>query len=303
MIRFVTHNEIDKAKWDACMEQSQNGFIYGYSWYLDVACPNWNALIQDDYDAIFPLPTAYKYFQVAYQPFFTQQLGLFYADSAQAFSVDDFLHEIPKEYKYINICLNEYNSNVVTTPYKVTQRSNYILHLHRSYDELYKQFNDQTRRNVAKGHKNNLKIRTVDSDAVVDFYIKHKGPDTEALKPEHYTVLKELLKAATKQQVLTCYEVVDGRGDVLSCAAIYFHKNRIIYQLGASTADGRNQQSMSFLFDRIIFENCNQDKLFDFEGSDIPSVARYFAGFGSLNVKYNRVVANKLPWPLKLLKK
>lgn len=303
MIRFIAHQDIDKQKWDACMNEAQNGFIYGYSWYLDIVAPGWNALVQSEYEAVFPLPTVRKIVQVAYQPFFAQQLGLFYKDHAKSASVDEFLTELPSSYKYVNICLNEYNDSFVRHPYKVVQRSNHILHLHQSYEEIYKHFNDQTKRNVNKGKKNALQIREASADEVVDLYIHNKGADTEVLNETHYTTLKKLLSTALAKNIARCYAVTNAQQQVLSCAAFYFHKNRIIYQLGASSADGREQQSMSFLFDHIIKENSNQDKLLDFEGSDIPSVARYFAGFGSLGVKYNRVVANLLPWPLSLLKK
>ena len=32
-IKYLQHKEIDKAKWDACIEQAPNGLIYGYSFY------------------------------------------------------------------------------------------------------------------------------------------------------------------------------------------------------------------------------------------------------------------------------
>ncbi|OIP03307.1 MAG: hypothetical protein AUJ97_04685 [Bacteroidetes bacterium CG2_30_32_10] len=54
-IRYLKHKEIDKDKWDNCIEKAFNGIIYAYSWYLDIVSENWDALIEDDYKTVFPL--------------------------------------------------------------------------------------------------------------------------------------------------------------------------------------------------------------------------------------------------------
>lgn len=303
MIRFLTHTEIDKKQWNNCISKAQNSLIYAYSWYLDIVSPNWNALVMDDYEAVMPLPTAKKIFTVAYQPFFTQQLGLFYLDSTVSASVNDFLDALPSNYKYLNICLNEANDSAVSSSYKITQRSNYILHLHKTYDELFKSFNDQTRRNINKAIKSSLQVAEAQAHEVVEFYIKNKGETTEHVKANDYDTLKKLLTKAHELGFLKCYKVLNAQQVAVSYAAFYFHQNRIIYQMGSSTDEGRAVQAISYLFDRIIFEHSNKNMLLDFEGSEIPSVARFFNGFGSLCLKYNRVIANMLPWPLNLIKK
>ena len=54
-IKYLQHKEIDKAKWDACIEQAPNGLIYSYSWYLDAMSKHWDALVLKDYEAVMPL--------------------------------------------------------------------------------------------------------------------------------------------------------------------------------------------------------------------------------------------------------
>ena len=61
MIQYLKHNEIDKKKWNDCIDHSVNNLIYSYSWYLDIVCPNWNALLEDDYTSIMPLTAGKKY--------------------------------------------------------------------------------------------------------------------------------------------------------------------------------------------------------------------------------------------------
>ena len=55
MIKYLKYEHIDKEKWDECIEQSFNGVIYAYSWFLDVVCEEWEALVEGDYERVFPI--------------------------------------------------------------------------------------------------------------------------------------------------------------------------------------------------------------------------------------------------------
>ena len=65
MIVHLKHHQIDKTKWDNCIDVYPNGMVYAYSWYLDIMAPGWQALIDDDYKAIFPV-TGFKRFGIQY---------------------------------------------------------------------------------------------------------------------------------------------------------------------------------------------------------------------------------------------
>jgi hypothetical protein len=72
MIRVLSRQEIDVKKWDACINESETGQIFGYSWYLDVCCKDWFGLVENDYQAVFPLCSRTKIgIKYIYQPFFT----------------------------------------------------------------------------------------------------------------------------------------------------------------------------------------------------------------------------------------
>jgi hypothetical protein len=64
--------------------RSFNGIVYAYSWYLDIVSPGWDALVKDDYKSVMPLTWRKKYgIKYLYQPFFTQQLGVFSSDKSE----------------------------------------------------------------------------------------------------------------------------------------------------------------------------------------------------------------------------
>ncbi|RYY85548.1 MAG: hypothetical protein EOO15_16730 [Chitinophagaceae bacterium] len=69
-IRYLPHAEIDKARWDNALMRCPNATLYATSRYLDHMSPGWDALVQGDYDALFPLPWRSKWgLRYVYQPF------------------------------------------------------------------------------------------------------------------------------------------------------------------------------------------------------------------------------------------
>ncbi len=53
------------------------------------------------------------------------------------------------------------------------------------------------------------------------------------------------------------------------------------------------------MIDRYIHLHCGTQACIDFEGSDIPTVARFYEGFGASAEQYYSYRINRLPWLLK----
>jgi hypothetical protein len=110
MIRFITNSMIDRMLWDDCISHAINGNLSAWSWYLDIVSPGWCALIEDNYESVFPLTVSSRAgFKYIMQPYFTQQLGLFYRSSSSDAKLAEFISSIPPEYKFIDINLNSSN--------------------------------------------------------------------------------------------------------------------------------------------------------------------------------------------------
>src|SRR5687768_7577374 len=122
MISYVENKNIDRTRWDHLISQSSNGLIYGYSWFLDLVCDNWDALIEDDYRAILPLPRRKKYnIEYIFQPFYTNQFGIISQEEVSTEKVNSFLQSIPKRFRYVDLMLNFQNRTTVSD-YKITER-------------------------------------------------------------------------------------------------------------------------------------------------------------------------------------
>lgn len=303
MIRYLQSNEIDRARWDHCLDRAVNSRIYGYSWYLDCVSPGWEALVQADYEAVMPLPARRKYFLFTLQqPFFTQQLGVFSSNQAVLKLGKEFLDAIPAKFRFIDLQLNEENS-VEENDFEVMQRENHLLSLKADYAALRKGYNSQAKRNLKKADWAFLLEKNLDTETVVEFYRRHKSEETKGVKAADYQRLKVLLKSAAARNKVVCTGVEDSEGNLQAAAAFLLHHDRIIFLIGNGTQAGRDVGAMSFLMDKIIQQHAGQSLWLDFEGSMIPGIARFFKSFGASVRTYPRIRKNTLPGILRIFKK
>src|SRR6266542_2732865 len=95
-IKYLLQDQIDKTKWDRCIDESPNGLIYAYSFYLDQMSTHWDALVLDEYKAVMPLPWRKKAgIYYLYQPFNIAQLGIF-GEAINQELVAAFLNKVPR---------------------------------------------------------------------------------------------------------------------------------------------------------------------------------------------------------------
>ena len=302
MITYLQHQEIDQLKWDLCLEQASNPMVYGYSWYLNQVSPGWDALILDDYQAVMPLTWHRKYFvRYLFQPFFTQQLGIFAKAEVTQDLVKEFITAIPRRFKFIEIHLNEKNF-FLSEKYPLLKRKNYVLNLSKPYEKIAKDYSTQAARNLKKAKKHEIEIKTIPFAEVVTFYKLHKGAVTKGLKQVHYLNLANLLEVANQRGKLFSKGVYSRSGELLACGCFLVQKGRIIFLLGNASMSGRESGAMHYLMDNLIFQFANHKMVFDFEGSEIPGIARFYKSFGAIKVHYYRLKKNRLPWIMRLFK-
>ena len=122
-----------------------------FSWYLDIMSPGWEALIDDDYDSVFPIPGLRKYgIKYVATPIFLQQLGAYTPDKSQTKALNEFLEFIPKFYWLIDLCVGQRIDN---DRFKVTLKANYELDLSKAYEKLRDNFSNHCIRNIDKVRK------------------------------------------------------------------------------------------------------------------------------------------------------
>src|SRR4051812_43547186 len=105
-IRYIAHADLDRNKWDQCVNDSPNGLIYAYSFYLDKMSSHWAALVDGDYTSIMPLTWKTRAgIHYLYHPAFPPNLGVF-AKKMDAQMARSFIDAIPNRFRLIEINVN-----------------------------------------------------------------------------------------------------------------------------------------------------------------------------------------------------
>jgi hypothetical protein len=301
-IQYLSYYQIDKQKWDACITKAGNGLIYGYSLYLDTMAHYWDALILNDYEVIMPLTWNKKYgIHYLYQPFFTACLGLF-GDPITADLMTDFLRAIPAKFKYWDIYLNQAN-RFHLKQFELYDRVNYVLPLNNSYENIFKAYRINLKRNIKKATQLNCVIRkNIDIEEVIALALEQSQGVSPATT-EDYNRFKKLYGQLYAQQKATTYGIYLPSGQLVASCALFFSHRRAYYILVGNHPNGKTIGASHSLIDAFIKDYAGKDLLLDFEGSDISSLAFFYSSFGATAEMYVGLKQNNLPKIMQLFKK
>ncbi len=304
-IEYIQNKNIDYKKWDDCINKSINGNLYAFSWYLDLVCNNWDALIYNNYEAIMPLTYSSK-MGILYlsQPFFAQQLGVFSTKTISPIILNDFFKNIPKSFKYIEININKFNilnSNEIT----FRKNRNYELDLISDYKQIAKKYSENTKRNISKSNK--LGLQTLYNGCSVNDFVnlikKNVGEKVANVPTEKYSVIRKIVSFALRNNFAEILSTYNTQNELIAAAFFIFSHKKVIYLFAASTEEGKEKRAMFLIIDKFIEKYSEKNLILDFEGSNIDGLARFYKGFGATNCEYLTIKQNRLPFPLKFLKK
>jgi len=304
-IQYIPHNAINKQKWDDCIQKAYNSLPYAYSWYLNIATQNqWDALVLDDYTAVMPLPYKRKFrIYYIYSPFFIQQLGIFSEKEITKKLSQSFLIAIPKHFRYVDTFFNSHMKMLDDSHAQVNTRVNYVLSLNKPYELLHKAYNKNAKRNIKKAKKNNLRLVQNIAPSVVSSTLQTVLGQRLPYTNKDYARLYELMKTTLSKKLGQIWGIYSENGLLLGVNFFLFHQHRIINLISVNTAVGRTQGATFLIHNHLIEKYANTATIFDFEGSMIPSIAKFYQSFGAVNMPYYHYQKNALPKYLRWLKK
>jgi len=238
-----------------------------------------------------------------YQPFFTQQLGVFSPDILSQVEIGDFLSAIPAVYRYIDIQLNPGN-NTANRDFQHTARKNSTLDLSPAYIQLAANYHRNCRRNIRKAVHSGLKVKPGPGASVFTIFIqRHLDKKLTRTGKSFYPTLQQITNTSIQNGTGEILGVYKPDGDLLAAGWFVHAAGRYTFLVCASTLVGKEYQAMFLLVDHAIREKAGTGLLFDFAGSNIPGIAYFNLGFGAKESFYPALKRNLLPWPLNLIKK
>lgn len=303
-IQYLLHEEIDKVKWDACMQNAGNGLIYGYSYYLDHMACRWDALVlysdEENYEAVMPLTWNRKYgISYLYQPFLTAQLGVF-GNNLDKDLLEKFLLAVPSKFWYWDIYLNHGNC-LALEKFDLYLRSNYTLPLNKSYPELFQGYRENVQRNIKKSLQAGCRAeRDIDVEKVIELARQQMQTFTKE-SAEHMQSFRNLYHFLHPRRLAVTYGIY-LKDELLASCVFFFSHHRAYYILVGNHPNGKTLGASHALIDAFIKDHAGKEMLLDFEGSDIRNLAFFYSSFGAMEETYSAIRLNKLPFYLKWLK-
>jgi len=299
-IEFRKRKEIQAEKWDRLIAESPAETIYPYTWYLDEVSENWSALVVDDYRFVMPVVWKKKAgMKYIYQPFYTQQLGVFSKEYVEPELIRKMLKMLYKKFRFAGVNFNVKNLVGEESPFTVDDKSNYVITLNLDYNTHHKGFSNNAKRNIRKSIEFSDQI---ERGLPVEELVKlKKENDVIKRSEEDYQWMVKLFETIKQRDAGKIYAIRTG-SEITAAAFFAFSKTRAIYLLSASSQKGKEQRGMFRIVDAFINDHAGSGVILDFEGSNIPSVARFFGGFGAQAEIYQGVSFNRLPATLTKLR-
>jgi len=293
-IQYVEYNKIDPTKWDCAIMESPSPLIYGFFEYLNAVCENqWDALIYNDYEAVFPLPFKKKLgIKYLVQPVFCQQLGAFGTNSNV--STRDFLQAIPKRFLRVRLQLNRYfdqdNHINQTSPIKdidiqtsddknLVLKTNMALELSQPLN-----YNKDCRKNLSRLAELPIEyqINSISIEEAIATYRKAWGKQNPELGDHQYQLFA---KACSGRFSFTVSATNNTNGELLGAAIFLITpvntRRSLHYVCAGPTEAGKALGVMHGIIDFVLKKYQGGNILFDFEGSSIESVASFYKKFGA----------------------
>ncbi len=295
MISYLKHEEIDTEKWDDCISNSFNGRIYAYSWYLDMVNENWEALVENDYERVFPLTPGKKFgINYLFQPRFTQQLGVFSRSVLSKETVNRFVDVIPRKFKFIDINLNSFNP-LKSESGKIEPWLNHELDLINSYEKIASNYSSNLKRNLKKAEKSPITlVKNIKPENVIDLFRQNKGKDLKNLTEDDYQLLRRLIYVMIYKRIGEIVGVYNEMNEL--CAGAFFIRDnkKVIFYFSATNTYAREHAAMPMIIDSFIRDNTHSHITLDFEGSNDANLARFYKSFGAKELTYPHFGHNKL---------
>lgn len=293
-MKFISRSHIDDVKWNKKVCEHNEFRHYYLTYFLDESSKNWEALVNDDYSLIWPLPFKSFPLKRLYQPTFAQQLGPLVHHSDKSI-FEEALRTVKKRFVIGRV---KFHDSVAEVPNAIQNR-NIELSLRKNYEEISSLYNRNIHSNLRKFQRSGAALNRDDQSfgRVIELFKQTKGPHLKEANAQFYSELHKIYSAFDSRSEAECW-LVELDDKLMAGALILNTNNRLLNLLSISSREGRKIGASHALFDALIQKNCQSNKKLDFEGSNNDNLAFFYQSFGGTEKVYLQHQWSRLPWPI-----
>ncbi|MDI2587657.1 GNAT family N-acetyltransferase [Psychrobacillus sp. NEAU-3TGS] len=158
-------------------------------------------------------------------------------------------------------------------------------------NKIFSAFKENIRREIRKAEKN---VHVYIGDSIEEFYninkltFERQGQQI----PYNFEFLKKIDEACSKEKCRKIFFASDEQNRIHSAIYIIWDEQSAYYLMGGGDPALRNSGATSLLIWEAIKFSATVTNSFDFEGSMIQPIERFFSAFGAVQKNYFNISKN-----------
>ncbi|MGZ3861673.1 MAG: GNAT family N-acetyltransferase [Bacteroidia bacterium] len=246
--------------------------LYQNDWWMDAVCgDNWDAVFTENSALAFPFKKKYN-LKLIQMPMLTLGLGTISEEAITQLPSFDLLD--------LYFLPNEKAEAVEWKGFKKNIRHSYHLSDISNTGKVFSGFASSTRQQIRKAQK---AVAVSESNDVAMLYKMISLTFARQKKKTPYTLayVKNIYEACTKHKACKILVAKDAEGNIHGACLLAYDKQTAYYIMGGSDPKYKSSAAYSLLMWEAIQEGSKHSREFNFCGSSVPSIAKFFSGFGA----------------------
>ncbi|SEF55190.1 hypothetical protein SAMN05421847_0296 [Halpernia humi] len=273
MIKVLKYSDIDFVKYTGTLRNSAQYKYSAEKDFLDITSDkNWDLLVFGNYEAVMPLPFIKKMgLKFIANPKLCQQIGIFSEEDIVARN-DAILDYFIAKFNIAYYAFNDTNS--FTKP--LLERRNYLI-FPNDYEKVKQKYSPKRKRKLRIDEEVMRRARFsdyVEFAEAKNFISKYFVGAAKVKDEKAFIDIFERL-ALTKNLAFYGFYLDD---ELINLIAIYIGSQSVALLGTFNNREFIKISGSSYIIDKAIEANI-QSKIFDFEGSEVPSIEEFFRGF------------------------
>jgi lipid II:glycine glycyltransferase (peptidoglycan interpeptide bridge formation enzyme) len=298
-------------KWDSFVDQSPQGDVFCYSWWLEaITGSNFRILvIYDNNEIVAGIPLAFDALNKINIPPLTRTLGVLYkkqdyqSDRRKTSVERKWLFELLKHIPlndFIQMCLHHNFTDWLPfrwNGFSQTTRYTYIINYrNKTISGLWNNLDLETKRVVKRAGEKGIRIeRTDDFDLIYRY--ESLSYERQGLKFRiPYNDLKSLDDTIKERGNRVIFKAIDNHNQVHAVLYVAFNQKSAYALLSGSDATLRKLGGHTLVMWEAVRYFSDKVEYFNFGGSDIEQIEAHLRGFGGTLTPYFHIYNEKLMW-------
>jgi len=254
-------------------------------WWMDAVCGEnqWNVIMSDDASAAYVYYKKKKYgSSIIEHPSLTTYSGFWVRDKVlQESHLIEFSNKIPRagiSIQKLHFQLKGLH-NIHQLGYKQTSRYTHLIQLEKSLEDIFNSFKPNLKSIINKA-ETQLEIEDSEDLSLAYELISDSFKRQSLSAPFSFALFNQLDQALHKRKARKILIARDKNGNPLACVYIVLYNQIASYLIGGANPKYKSSNAQSLLlWNAIGIAKSSECLLFDFTGSVMPGIEKFFMAF------------------------